>query len=59
MGGPLPVALPLGVEEDWREVFIRWEDSPGVDPSGITGIAVVAGSAPGDFEFWLDRIILR
>lgn len=58
-GGPIPVTVPVEVTPEWTEVFLPWSRFPGLDPSGVTGISIGAGPAPGPFEVLLDRVVFR
>jgi imidazolonepropionase-like amidohydrolase len=59
-GGVTPVNRPVELspgDDGWTRVHFTWEEL-GVNPTGITGITLAAGTAPGAFRYRLGELVL-
>lgn len=54
----IPPSQSFVVTEEWAEISLRIEEFGGLDPSRLTGMAIVAGPELGDYQYQIDDVSL-
>ena len=57
--GPQPTLQTFDVVAEWRQIALRFDAFPGLDPSGLSAVLWTGGLGQGPFQFDIDQIEIR
>ncbi len=58
-GAGAPPSGLFSLSEEQKLIRVRFQDMPGLDPTSITGLAIVAGPKAGKYQFVIDNVTLK